>query len=145
MLLNNNILAPDGAIFMFFLDSFKETGDNVNMILSNLTRKKKERRYNMKNGKFKNLIIDAYNKYKEGNLVGILYGAISTYGFSDLKDIDIECFLTECNLDMLHLKSRLTDTEIEIYASELEDYKVKSSESTIYIKLKNKSEIGLMY
>lgn len=97
----------------------------------------------MKEGKFKNLVIDSYNKYKEGNLVGILYAATSTYGFSDL--INFEDFVVECNPDMLHLKSKLTDTEIDVYEWELEDYKVKSSENTIYVKLKNKSEIALMY
>jgi hypothetical protein len=43
----------------------------------------------MKEGKFKNLVIDSYSKSKqEGNLVGIIYGAISTYGFSDILDIN---------------------------------------------------------
>ena len=46
---------------------------------------------------------------------------------------------------MLYLKSRFTDTEIDIYEWELEDYKIKESESTIYIKCKNKMEVGLMY
>lgn len=40
------------------------------------------------------------------------------------------------NSDILYLKSKLTDTEIDIYKWELEDYKIKSSESTIYVKLK---------
>lgn len=97
----------------------------------------------MSDGKFKNLIIDAYNKAKEGNLVGIVYSAVSTYGFSDL--IDIDGFAENSNPDMLHLKSKLTDTEIDIYKWELEDYKIKSSESTIYVKLKNKMEVALMY
>lgn len=97
----------------------------------------------MSDGKFKNLIIDAYNKAKEGNLVGIIYSAVSTYGFSDL--IDIDGFVENSNPDMLHLKSKLTDTEVDIYKWELEDYKIKSSESTIYVKLKNKMEVALMY
>lgn len=93
--------------------------------------------------KFKKLIIDIYNKAKEGNLVGIIYGAITTYGFKDL--IDINEFAENSNPDMLYLKSRLTNVEIDIYRWELEDYKIKASESTIYIKLKNKPEIGIMY
>lgn len=97
----------------------------------------------MNDGKFKSLIIDAYNKAKEGNIVGIIYSAVSTYGFSDLKDIDD--FVKNSNPDMLYLKSKLTDIEVDIYKWELEDYKVKSSESTIYVKLKNKIEVGLMY
>ena len=46
---------------------------------------------------------------------------------------------------MLYLKSKLTDTEVDIYKWELEYYKIKSSESTIYVKLKNKMEVALMY
>lgn len=96
----------------------------------------------MKECKFKNLIIDAYNNSKSGNLVGILYGAVSTYGFSDLTNV--EEFVEVSNPDMLHLKSILTDVEIDIYACELEDYKICKSESTIYIKT-NGREISLMY
>ena len=97
----------------------------------------------MNDGKFKNLIIDTYNRAKEGNLVGIIYSAVSTYGFRDL--IDIDEFAENSNPDMLHLKSKLTDAELDIYKWDLEDYKVKSSESTIYVKLKNKMEVALMY
>lgn len=98
----------------------------------------------MENDKnFKNLIVDAYNKAKEGNLVGIVYSAVSTYGFRDL--IDVNGFVKNINADMLYLKSKLTDTEIDIYKWDLEDYRVKSSESTIYVKLKNKNEVALMY
>lgn len=97
----------------------------------------------MSDGKFKSLIVDAYNKAKEGNLVGIIYSAASTYGLRDL--IDINGFAENCNPDMLYLKSKLTDTEVDIYKWDLEDYKVKSSESTIYVKLKNKMELALMY
>lgn len=49
------------------------------------------------------------------------------------------------NDSMLYLKSKLTDTEVDIYKWELEYYKIKSSESTIYVKLKNKMEVALMY
>lgn len=103
----------------------------------------RERYFSMKDGKFKNLIIDTYNKCNDKNFVGILYGITSTYGFSDL--VDIEYFLEECNVEMLYLKSNLTGIEIDIFEWTLEDYKVKNSENTIYIKLKNKSEIALMY
>ena len=97
----------------------------------------------MSDGKFKDLIIDAYNKAKEGNLVGIVYSAASTYGFRDL--IDINVFAETINPSMLYLKSKLTNTELDIYEWELENYKIKSSESTIYVKLKNKTEVALMY
>lgn len=97
----------------------------------------------MKNNKFKQLVVDAYKKSKEGgNLVGIIYSAVSTYGFSDL--INVEEFVENSGADMLHLKSKLTDTEIDIYEYDLIDYKIKNSESTIYVKLRNK-EVPLMY
>ena len=97
----------------------------------------------MKNEKFQDLVVDAYKKSKEGNLVGIVYSAVSTYGFSEL--INVEEFVKVSATDMLYLKSNLTDTEINVYEWELEGYKVKHSESTIYIKLKNKPEVAVMY
>ena len=97
----------------------------------------------MENEIFKKLILDAYKKSSKGNLVGILYNAVSTYGFSDMKDID--GFVKNCNPDMLYLKSKLTGNEIDVYEWKLENYKVKESESTIYIKCKNKMEVALMY
>ena len=44
---------------------------------------------------------------------------------------------------MLYLKSKATDTEIDIYSYDLIDYKIKNSEETIYIKLRNK-EVAIM-
>ena len=97
----------------------------------------------MKNEKFKQLVVDAYKKSKEcGNLVGIVYSVVSTYGFSDL--INVEEFVENSGADMLHLKSNLTDIEVDIYEYDLVDYKVKSSESTIYVKLRNR-EVPLMF
>lgn len=96
----------------------------------------------MKDGKFKQLILDAYNKSSEGNLVGILYNAVLIQGFSSIKDIE---GFVNCNPDMLYLKSRLTGNEIDVYEWELENYKVKENENTIYIKCKNKMEVALMY
>ena len=96
----------------------------------------------MKNKKFQDLIIDAYKKSKEGNLIGIVYSTISTYGFAEL--IDIEEFIKVSPADMLHLKSKLTNTEVDIYEYDLVDYKIKHSENTIYVKLRNK-EVALMY
>ena len=96
----------------------------------------------MKNEKFQNLIVDAYKKSKEGNLVGIVYSAVSTYGFSEL--INIEEFVKVSASDMLHLKSKLTGEEVDIYEYDLVDYKIKNSESTIYVKLRNR-EVPLMF
>ena len=98
----------------------------------------------MKDGKFKELVKEAYNRAKEeGNLAGILYSATQNYGFSQL--INFDEFVDTIQIDMMYLKSKLTATEIDVYEWELEDYKVKHSESTIYIKLKNKPEVAVMY
>lgn len=97
----------------------------------------------MKNEKFKQLVVDAYKKSKEGeNLVGIVYSAVSTYGFSEL--INIEEFVKVSAADMLHLKSKLTGEEVDIYEYDLVDYKIKNSESTIYVKLRSR-EVPLMF
>ena len=97
----------------------------------------------MKNEKFKQLIVDTYKKSKEdGNLVGIVYSAVSTYGFSEL--INIEEFVENSAADMVHLKSKLTGTEVDVYEYDLVDYKIKNSESTIYVKLRNR-EVPLMF
>ena len=92
---------------------------------------------------FKDLIVEAYKKSKEGNLVGTLYGAISTSSFSDIHDI--EEFLEIGTTDMLHLQSTVTGMEEDIYERTLENYKVKAGERTIYVKLKNKPEEPFMY
>jgi hypothetical protein len=97
----------------------------------------------MKNEKFNSLIVDAYKKYKEeGNLSGILYSAVSTYGFSQITDIN--GLVESSPADMLHLKSLLTDTEINIYEYDLVDYKINNSRNMIYIRMRN-SETALMY
>ena len=97
----------------------------------------------MEAGTFKDLIVEAYKKSKEGILVGTLYGAISTSSFSDIPDI--EEFLKVGLTDMLHLQSTVTGMEEDIYERTLENYKVKASERTIYIKLKDKPEQPFMY
>ena len=97
----------------------------------------------MTDGKFKELVKEAYYRAKEeGSLTGMLYSATQNYGFSQL--INFDEFADTIQIDMMYLKSKLTDTEIDVYEWELEDYKVKHSESTIYIKLKNKPEVAIM-
>ena len=58
---------------------------------------------------------------------------------------DIEEFLKVGLTDMLHLQSTVTGMEEDIYERTLENYKVKASERTIYIKLKDKPEQPFMY
>lgn len=96
-----------------------------------------------KNNKFNNLIKEVYNRTKEGNLVGVIFNADYTYELSDIRDIDE--FVENKNLDMLYLKSKRTGIEVDVYRWRLEDYEIKTSEHTIFVKLKNKAEIGIMY
>lgn len=97
----------------------------------------------MKNEKFKNLILSTYKAASEGHLMGILYTAVSTHGFSDIRDID--GFVENCNPDMLYLKSTLTGDEISVYEWDLEKYRFDVLEHRIYIKCKNKMEVKLIY
>ena len=97
--------------------------------------------------KFKQLMIDSYKKYLEGkNIIGYLYNPISNVNFSSFSNLeDFEAYINKFNPDMLYLKSLLTDAEVDVYESNFIDYKIKHSETTIYIKLNNKPEIGIMY
>lgn len=91
----------------------------------------------MKNEKFQELVIDAYKKAKEGgNLVGILYSAVSTHGFSEITDI--EGYVKASATDMLYLKSKVTGESTDIYEYDLVDYKVRNNEKTIYVRLRNR-------
>ena len=90
---------------------------------------------------FEKLIKEAYKLSQAGNLIGILYNSGRSIGFSNITDIDKEL---ELKYDMLYLKSIPTDTEIEIYESELKDFKVKNSEEVLYV-LTKKGETRLIY
>lgn len=93
--------------------------------------------------KFKRLILQIYNEAERGKLIGIIYAGTITYKISDLKDIDE--VMEGSNFDRLYLKSKLTNTEIDIYKWELEDYNIKRYENKIFIRLKNKMEVELKY
>ena len=94
--------------------------------------------------KFQDLIKDAYKLSKGGFLVGIIYTTGSNTGFKDIKEDQIDNFVDTRHIDMLYLKSTLGDVEMQIYENELKDYKIKQSESTLYI-LTTKGETPLMY
>ena len=97
----------------------------------------------MQNSKFKNLIIDIYNRFSVENLNCILRGRDLSFSLKDICDISE----LDDNIDAteLYLESKLTDTSINLKADELENYRVKESEYTIYIKCKNRMEVGIMY
>lgn len=94
----------------------------------------------MKNEKFKQLIVDTYKISKTSkNLIGIVYGPISTYGFSDL--VNIEKFAETSGAEMLYLKSKSSNTEVDVYEYDLVDYEINNSDRTIRIKLRNKEAV----
>ena len=97
----------------------------------------------MKDGKFKNLVKEVYKKSKQGNLTGILYSAVQTYGFSEL--INFEEFADAIQIDLLYLKSKSTNKEIDVYEWELENYRIDEKKREIGIKLRGKQECLLIY
>jgi hypothetical protein len=104
----------------------------------------------MQDCKFKSLVIDIYNTWndpehtttgismgtviRKRNFLGIIYGAISSDGFNDMKDII--GYMNTMNPNMLYLKSSLDNSEIQVYDYELTDYKV--NKDNIWIKLSNR-------
>lgn len=94
----------------------------------------------MKNCKFKNLVIACYEKAKESsNVVGILYGAISTTSFCDINDI--KGFMDTMTVDMMYLKSRVDNVEKDIYAWDVNDFSVDEKNKIINIVVKNKNVV----
>ena len=93
--------------------------------------------------KLQELIKDAYKLSKAGNMIGICHTACAAVGFKDIPEDKIDEFING-KVEMLYLKSLLTDTEIQIYEYELKDYKIKNSEEVLYV-LTNHGETGLMY
>ena len=93
--------------------------------------------------KMQDLIKDAYKLSKAGNLIGICHMTMSAVGFKDIPEDKIDEFV-ENKVEMLYLKSTLTNTEIQIYENELKDYKIKNSEEDLYV-LTTSGETRLMY
>ena len=93
--------------------------------------------------KMQDLIKDAYKLSKAGNLIGICHMTMSAVGFKDISEDKIDEFV-ENKVEMLYLKSLLTNTDIHIYENELKDYKIKNSEEVLYV-LTTSGETRLMY
>ena len=93
--------------------------------------------------KMQDLIKESYKLAKAGNLIGICYSSCASTSFSQIQENKLDEFL-EGPIEMLYLKSIVTDTDIQIYEYELKDFKVKHSEEVLYI-LTNKGETRLMY
>lgn len=97
----------------------------------------------MQNIEFKNLIIDIYNRFSVENLNCIVFSKETSFVLESI--CDIKDFINRFDITGLYLESKLTNTSINLKCDELENYKVKESEYTIYIKCKNRMEVCIMY
>ena len=99
----------------------------------------------MINPKMKNLILTLYKKCIPGNnILCYLYTPLCTISLRDIESEDDLHSLLEKHIDMVYVKSLLTDMEVEAYDFTFKNFTIKESESTIYILTKNK-EVPIMY
>lgn len=105
----------------------------------------------MKDCKFKQFIIDVYNEWNKPertfkkkdifgeaiykNFFGELFGTLQRHSFSDIKDV--QDYIDSLNPNMLMLKSRKTNQEVEIYGFQLKDYDIDGDK--LKLQLKNKT------
>lgn len=97
----------------------------------------------MQNIKFKNLVIDIYNRFSVENLNCVLFSKETSFALESICNINE--FVDRFDITGLYLESKLTNTSINLKCDELENYRVKESEYTIYIKCKSRMEVGIMY
>ncbi|MBQ8218564.1 MAG: hypothetical protein IJZ79_02340 [Bacilli bacterium] len=99
----------------------------------------------MTDPKMKNLIVTLYKKCLPGkNIICSLYTPLRTISLFDIESEDELHDLLNLSIDMVYVKSLLTDMEVEAYEFNFKNYVLKESESTIYILTKNK-EVPIMY
>ena len=55
-------------------------------------------------------------------MIGIMYATISTIGFSSVTEDEIDDLVDRLPIDMLHLKSLLTDIEVDVYEWEFKNF-----------------------
>ena len=91
----------------------------------------------------KKFILDVSKLINDKQLYVVCYTPMARISLWEVEDV--VKFVETTNVDMVYLKSLLTDNEVDVYENQLENYKIKSSESTLYVKIRNKMEIGLMY
>lgn len=124
----------------------------------------------MKDCKFKQLILDVYKEWKKpsrtfikkefggkftyNNFYGVLYGAISRVSFMDIEQRDdiskeieniegMKDFLDNTYPNMLCLISRVDEKELQIYDSDLIDYKIEGDILKLTLKDKKGIEFKL--
>lgn len=93
---------------------------------------------------FENLIDLSFEKYlNEKNIIGILYGPSWTISYNDIKDTVI--FKTVLKPDMLYLKSKINNVEIDIYPYNLKNFKVHEKERLLILDLKDGRNYKIQY
>ena len=97
----------------------------------------------MANISLKNFILDVFKLINDKQLYVVCYTPVARISLWEVEDV--EKFVETTPIDMVYLKSLLTNNEVDVYENQFENYKIKSSESTLYVKVKNKMEVGLMY
>lgn len=99
----------------------------------------------MMNPKMKNLIMTLYKKCVPGKkILCYLYTPVYTITLNDVESEDELNNILETYIDMVYVKSLLTDIEVEAYEFTFKNFILKESESTIYI-LTNTKETPIMY
>ena len=99
----------------------------------------------MTNPKLKNLIMTLYKKcLPKRNIICSLYTPLRTISLFDVESEEELNKLLNLSIDMVYVKSLLTDMEVEAYEFNFKNFVLKEGESTIYI-LTNNKEVPIMY
>lgn len=91
---------------------------------------------------FNKFIENLYTKWQRGNLVVILYTAMSSDEFS--KITDIKGYLNSCIVDCVYIKSLKNQEEIQIYSWDLPNIKIATRNDTMTIT-KNKCKVKIQF
>ena len=90
------------------------------------------------------LIEEAYYLHKESTgFAGILYTVLSSVGFQKIDNIGE--FIEKFKPDMLFIKSKEDNVEVDVYRSNLENYHIDKAKKKLCVKLKDRVEIKIKY
>lgn len=91
---------------------------------------------------FNKFIENLYTKWQRGNLVVILYTAISKDELSKISDI--KGYLNSCIVDCVYIKSLINREEVQIYSWNLPKLKITTRKDTMTIA-KNRVKIKIQF
>ncbi len=111
----------------------KYNSERLCLLEENFFGKDKDKYY--KRMKFKKLVLEVYRICKKDEIIGIIYDVNLTCSLCKIADIN--AFLKDNDPAMLHLISRSTGENIDIYEWELEDFKIEE-----YTRIITIGEIG---